>query len=100
MGEAVLCPLARDAPPAAEKLDLHPCHAADLLGPLACEDQQPDDAAEVILSAGPPHDRDLLVREDSVARSLVDRSVGADDRVGVSQALPHGPGEKGREGCT
>jgi hypothetical protein len=61
MWEFVLGSLSGDAPAAANEVDLLARHASDLLPPLARKDQQADDASIVIVVAGMPNGRELLV---------------------------------------
>src|SRR5262245_19881817 len=90
--------LPRDRHYAGVEIDFTPAQPADLFTPATGQDQQPDDAAEIVIPAAAPDRPQLTIREHALAR--LDASlwvIGADDRIALAQPLAHRPTEQCRQ---
>ncbi len=64
MREPILGPLPRDGPQRPVQVDLGLGHVSDLIPPLACQNEQPNDAAMMIIPAGVPDSGKLVIGDD------------------------------------
>src|SRR5450631_1180420 len=68
----VLGALAGGGPDLRRKVEFGPSHPGDLIAPLACQDQEPDDCAKLGADAvaGLPQGLELVIAEHTIARLL------------------------------